>query len=63
MKLVRDNPIKIHHQQTVDHKMVTGSDHGVRHVIQSNVAHTLNALDQLRDNVSPKDKLILGTLP
>jgi hypothetical protein len=28
MKLVRDNLIKIHHQQTVDHKMVTGSDHG-----------------------------------
>jgi hypothetical protein len=56
-QLVRDNLIKIHHQQTQDHKMVTGSDHGVRHVIQSNVAHTLNALDQA-ENVSPKEKLM-----
>ncbi|MDR0740943.1 MAG: hypothetical protein LBF34_04525 [Puniceicoccales bacterium] len=59
MKLVRDNLIKIHHQQTVDHQVISGSDHGVRHVIQSNVAHTLHALDALPDGlVSPKDKLM-----
>jgi hypothetical protein len=57
MKLVRDNLIKVHHQQTVDHKAISGSDHGVRHVIQSNVAHTLHALDQV-SNVSPKEKLM-----
>jgi hypothetical protein len=58
MKLVRDNLIKVHHQQTVDHKAISGSDHGVRHVIQSNVAHTLHALDQLGENVSAKQKLM-----
>ncbi|MDR2721099.1 MAG: hypothetical protein LBB15_02310 [Puniceicoccales bacterium] len=60
MKLVRDNLIKIHHQQKVDHQVISGSDHGVRHVIQSNVAHTLNALDseQLSGLVSPKEKLM-----
>ncbi|MDR2371563.1 MAG: hypothetical protein LBD60_00215, partial [Puniceicoccales bacterium] len=57
MKLVRDNLIKIHHQQTVDHQVISGSDHGARYVIQSNVAHTLNALDQVAD-VSPKEKLM-----
>jgi hypothetical protein len=57
MQLVRDNLIKIHHQQTVDHEVVSGSDHGVRHVIQSNVANTLNALDQVA-NVSPREKLM-----
>ncbi|MDR1590718.1 MAG: hypothetical protein LBR92_01850 [Puniceicoccales bacterium] len=60
MQLVRDNLIKIHHQQTVDHRVISGSDHGVRHVVQSNVKHTLNALDdqQLNGLVSPKDKLM-----
>ncbi|MDR2371999.1 MAG: hypothetical protein LBD60_02525 [Puniceicoccales bacterium] len=58
MKLVRDNLVKINHQQTEDHKMVTGSDHGVRHIIQSNVTNTLNALDQLGENVSAKQKLM-----
>jgi hypothetical protein len=57
MKLVRDNLIKIHHQQTVDHQVISGSDHGARYVIQSNVAHTLHALDQVAD-VSPKEKLM-----
>ncbi|MDR0740561.1 MAG: hypothetical protein LBF34_02510, partial [Puniceicoccales bacterium] len=57
-QLVRDNLIKIHHQQTEDHKMLTGSDHGVRHVIQSNVANTLNALDEIGPVVSPKEKLM-----
>jgi hypothetical protein len=60
MQLVRDNLIKIHHQQTVDHRVISGSDHGVRHVVQSNVAHTLNALDseRLSGLVSPKEKLM-----
>jgi hypothetical protein len=54
MKLIRDNLIKIHHQQTVDHQVISGSDHGVRYVVQSNVAHTLHALDQFGENVSAK---------
>jgi hypothetical protein len=57
-QLVRDNLIKVHHQQTEDHKMVTGSDHGVRHIIQSNVTNTLNALDEIGPSVSPKEKLM-----
>jgi hypothetical protein len=60
MQLIRDNIIKIHHQQKVDHQVISGSDHGVRHVLQGNVANTLNALDdaQLSGLVSPKDKLM-----
>jgi hypothetical protein len=57
MKLVRDNIIKIHYQQKIDHQVISGSDHGVRHVIQGSVANTLNALDQA-ENVSPKEKLM-----
>jgi hypothetical protein len=31
-------------------------------MIQSNVAHTLHALDQLGANVSPKEKLIMEAI-
>ncbi|MDR0740530.1 MAG: hypothetical protein LBF34_02350 [Puniceicoccales bacterium] len=37
MKLVRDNLIKVHHQQTVDHQVISGSDHGVRKWLQRNL--------------------------
>jgi hypothetical protein len=59
MRLCRDNIIKIHHQQKADHQVISGSDHGVRHVLQGNVAHALQALDRLGNCVSPKEKLMV----
>lgn len=49
--LIRDNLLKIHYQQKTDHQMITGSDHGVRHIIQSNVKNTLMVLDKIHEGI------------
>ena len=53
-KLLQDNQRKLAHQTIVDRKFLTGSDHGVLHVIEADMRGAMVMADQLGGVLTPK---------
>jgi hypothetical protein len=58
-QLLCDNQRKLAHQTIVDRKFITGSDHGVLHILESNMRGALTMTDQLGGVVTPETRLLL----
>ncbi len=61
-EVVRDNARKLTYQHVVDKQVFSGSDHGLRHIVNGNIRFGKQMIDSLRANgvnVSKKDELML----
>lgn len=60
--LVRDNGRKLLYQHTVDHDVFSGSDHGLRHIVNGNLRFAGQMMTSLREKgvlVSAKDEVLM----
>ncbi|MDR2769316.1 MAG: hypothetical protein LBB19_02040 [Puniceicoccales bacterium] len=55
--LIKENLDKILYQQFRDQSMITGSDHGIHHIVMGNIHNSLAILDGC--GVSPREKLMV----
>ncbi len=58
-KLLQDNQRKLAHQTIVDRKFLTGSDHGVLHVIEADMRGAMVMADQLGGVLTPEARVLL----
>lgn len=61
-ELVRDNARKLVYQNMIDKTIFSGSDHGVRHIVNGNIRFAKQMMASLRENgvvVSAKDEVIM----
>src|SRR3989338_5394472 len=58
-KLLQDNQRKLAHQTIVDRKFLTGSDHGVLHVIEADMRGAMKMADQLGGVLTPEAPVLL----
>jgi len=57
-QLLRDNLKKLLHQQLVDSKNITGSDHGIKHIL-NNIKMQEEIIAGLSYEVTPKERILL----
>jgi AcrR family transcriptional regulator len=56
--LIKENLDKILYQQFRDQSMITGSDHGIHHIVMGNIHNSLAILDGCPE-VTPREKLMV----
>ncbi|MDR0392872.1 MAG: hypothetical protein LBH52_01410 [Puniceicoccales bacterium] len=62
--LIKENLDKILYQQFRDQSMITGSDHGIHHIVMGNIHNSLAVLNNCKDSsdncvVTPREKLMV----
>jgi len=57
--LIRDNQVKLAHQTIVDRKYFTGSDHGVTHILDANMAMADKIFADMGGKLSAMDKVLV----
>ncbi|MDR1254991.1 MAG: hypothetical protein LBJ78_03125 [Puniceicoccales bacterium] len=61
-ELIKENLDKILYQQFRDQQMITGSDHGIHHIVMGNIKNSLAVLDQCTEVTSREKLMVLQTM-
>ncbi|MDR0647628.1 MAG: hypothetical protein LBF43_04340 [Puniceicoccales bacterium] len=60
--LIKENLDKILYQQFRDQSMITGSDHGIHHIVMGNIKNSLAVLDECPEVTSEEKLMVLQTM-